>query len=382
MIRVARRVFPRAITTNAATARSESGSGIAASLVERTMTTTTSTITASSRRRPRTLFLNAARLDYDGALDFGRLESLTELIRHDADAVTCEEEMVSLVREADPEILVTKEMEVPSSALERFLASTTNLRLLCEAGTGYNNLPVKLARSKGVDVCNIPTYSNESVAHMVITYIMNFGAAMFDQARALHEGDRSNFKVFQHPIYEITGKTLGMIGGSGTIGTCVADVALPLGMNILISSRAGKLPPGHKYEHHPDVEVVPFDELFRRSDFVSVNCPLNAETRHSVGAREIRMMKPTAFLINTARGAIVHQDELIECMREGVIAGAGLDTQEVEPPPDDSEIWNLKNVFMSPHIGWRRLETRQRLVDMTCDNIEAYVRGEVVNVVN
>ena len=159
---------------------------------------------------------------------------------------------------------------------------------------------------------------------MVITYIMNFAAAMFDQARMLHQNNHQNFKVFQHPIYEISGKTLGMIGGSGTIGTAVADIALPLGMNIIISSRQERLPPGHKYENHEKVRVVPFDDVFRKSDFVSVNCPLNSRTRHLVGKREICLMKPTAFLINTARGAIINESELIECMRDGVIAGAGL----------------------------------------------------------
>ena len=256
------------------------------------------------------------------------------------------------------------------------------VKLLCEAGTGYNNIPIELARQNNIDVVNIPTYSNESVAHMVITYIMNIGAAMFDQARMLHNKDRRNFSVFQHPIYEITNKTLGMIGGSGTIGTCVADVAIPLGMNIVISSRSGKLPSGHKYEKHPRVKVVSFDDVFRLSDFVSINCPLNAETRHSIGQREIKLMKPTAFLINTARGAIINETELIECMKNRVIAGAGLDTQEVEPPADDSEIWNLDNVFLTPHIGWRRLETRQRLVDMTTDNIESYIKGDLQNIVN
>jgi glycerate dehydrogenase len=270
-------------------------------------------------------------------------------------------------------------MEVPPKALEAFPPS---VKLICEAGTGYNNIPIELARKRGISVANIPTYSNESVAHMVITYIMNFGAAIFDQARMLQNNDRRNFKVFQHPIYEITGKTLGMVGGSGTIGTCVADVALPLGMNIAISSRSGKLPKGHKYENDPRVKVVPFDDLFRQSDYVSINCPLNSETRHSIGEREIRLMKPTAFLINTARGGIINEAELIKCMKEKVIAGAGLDTQEVEPPPEDSEIWKLDNVFLTPHIGWRRLETRQRLCDMTGDNIESYIKGERKNVVN
>lgn len=311
--------------------------------------------------------------------------SLTNLICHEVDTITDPDEIVSLLQTHQPEIVITKEMEIPASTIARLPPS---IKLLCEAGTGYNNIPIDLlaqTQHTKVSVCNIPSYSNESVAHMVITYIMNYGAAMFDQARMLYrDGDRKNFTDrFQHPIYEISGKTLGMIGGSGTIGTAVADVALPLGMNIIVSSRKDTLPPGHKYADHSRVTVVPFDEVFRRSDFVSVNCPLNAETRHSIGEREIRLMKPTAFLINTARGAILNEVELIKCMKEGVIAGAGLDTQEVEPPVEDSELWSLDNVFLTPHIGWRRLETRQRLVDMTADNIEAYVKGgDLINVVN
>ena len=203
--------------------------------------------------KPRALFLNSSRLNYDAKLDLSRLSSLTDLICNDVDMVSDTAEIVNLVKQHEPEIVITKEMEVPSAALEQFPSS---VKLLAEAGTGYNNIPIDLARSHGISVCNIPTYSNESVAHMVITYIMNFGAAIFDQARMLCNGDRRNFAVFQHPIYEITGKTLGLIGGSGTIGTCVIDVAIPLGMKILISSRAGRLPPGHKYENHPSVKVV------------------------------------------------------------------------------------------------------------------------------
>ncbi|KAL9191051.1 hypothetical protein ACHAXT_000757 [Thalassiosira profunda] len=335
--------------------------------------------TRSLMRRPAAVFLNASRLDYDGALDFSRLSSLTTLTLNKVDALSDTEKIVDLVNSNHAEIVITKEMEVPSAAVERFGSS---VKLICEAGTGYNNWPIKLARSKGIDVVNIPTYSTESVAHMVITYIMNFSAAIFPQAKMLHDGDQRNFTVFQHPIYEITGKTLGLIGGSGTIGTAVVDVALPLGMEVLISSRSGKLPSGHKYEGNPKVKVVSLDELLSASDFVSINCPLNDQTRHSIGAREIRLMKSTAFLINTARGAIINETELIECMKEKAIAGAGLDTQEVEPPPPESEIWKLDNVFLTPHIGWRRLETRQRLVDMTTDNIESYIQGSVQNVVN
>lgn len=341
------------------------------------------TLAAASRllmRRPRAIFLNSARLDYDGALNFGRLAELTDLTLNDVDAITNPDEIAQLVNTSLAEIVITKEMVIPPSAIEKFEPGV--VKLMCEAGTGYNNIPISLARSHDIDVVNVPTYSTESVAHMVITYVMNFSAAIFHQARMLRDGDRGNFVVFRHPIYEITGKRLGLIGGSGTIGTAVIDVALPLGMEVSISSRSGRLPSGHKYEDHPKVKVVPLDELLATSDYVSVNCPLNDQTRHSIGSREIRLMKPTAFLINTARGAIINEGELIQCMKENVIAGAGLDTQEFEPPRPDSELWELDNVFLTPHIGWRRIETRQRLVDMTTDNIESAINGSMRNVVN
>lgn len=337
--------------------------------------------TAAARlmRRPNAIFLNASRLDYDAALDFSSLSNLTVLSLNSVDAITDADEIVNLVNSSNAEIIITKEMEVPVVALQKF---SSKVKLMCEAGTGFNNLPVKVARERGIDVVNIPTYSTESVVHMVITYIMNFSAAIFQQAKMLHEGNQTNFRVFQHPIYEITNKKLGLIGGSGTIGTAVVDIALPLGMQVLISSRSGRLPRGHKYEDDDRVKVVPLDELLASSDFVSINCPLNSDTRHSIGDREIRLMKSTAFLINTARGAIINEADLINCMKERVIAGAGLDTQELEPPHPDSDLWKLDNVFLTPHIGWRRLETRQRLVDMTTDNIESYIKGNIKNVVN
>lgn len=325
------------------------------------------------------IFLNASRLDYDHKLDFSRLSQLTEFHRNDTDYVTSVNEIVNLAQDA--EIIITKEMQVPKEAVEQFSPS---VKLVCEAGTGYNNIPIEQCRAQDIDVCNVPTYSTDAVAQMAITYLMNLSISMFDQQRMLYEDNRANFTgPFTLPLHEINGKTLGLIGGGGLIGSKVADIALQLGMKIIISSRAGKLPSNHRHANNPNVTVVKdLQDLLPYSDYVSIHCPLNDETRASFGRTQIEQMKPTAFLINTSRGAICKEPELIACLEEGVIAGAGLDVTVGEPPEMDSKLWTLPNVTLTPHIGWRRIETRQRLVDMTADNIEAYVNGNPINVVN
>jgi len=359
-------------------------------LVALTMTMASLSRLASATRvlleksKPVAIFLNASRLDYDNKLDFTRLESLTDFRRNNTDYVKNVDDILSLCKDA--EIVITKEMQVPLEALQKFPPS---IKLLCEAGTGYNNIPVQQARDQEIRVCNVPTYSTDAVAHMAITYLMNLSISMFEQQRMLYSNDRSNFTgPFTLPLNELNDKTLGLIGGGGLIGSKVADIALQLGMKIIISSRAGKLPDNHRHgKNTPNVQIVQdIDELLTNSDYVSIHCPLNDETRGMFGRREISKMKSTAFLINTSRGAICNEPQLIECLKEGVIAGAGLDVTVGEPPEPDSELWTLPNVTLTPHIGWRRIETRQRLVDMTADNIEAYVNAkdesDLINVIN
>jgi glycerate dehydrogenase len=263
--------------------------------------------------------------------------------------------------------------------------------LLCEAGTGFNNLPVQAARARGVPVCNIPTYSTEAVAHMAITYIMNFSCSMFQQQSMLLQDDRSNFTgPFTLPLHELNDKTLGLIGGAGRIGTKVAEIGVALGMKVIISSRAGSLGSDHVLCNHPAVTCTSdVNYVLQQSDYVSLHTPLNDATRGTFGRAQIEQMKPTAFLINTSRGAVCNEEELIDCLRERVIAGAGLDVTTTEPPTADSPLWDkqdLPNVWLSPHTGWRRLETRQRLLDMTADNVAAFWKAQspddYINVVN
>jgi glycerate dehydrogenase len=334
-------------------------------------------------RRPVAVFLNASRLDYDHQLDFSRLEQLCDFTRHNVDKVVDRQEMLKYVQGA--EIVITKEMEVTPDIFSDFPES---VKMLCEAGTGYNNLPIAAARARGIVVTNVPTYSTDAVAHMAITYLMNLSVSMFQQQHMLTKGDRSNFTgPFTLPLMELNGKTMGLIGGGGLIGSKVADICLALGMDVIISSRAGVLPASHRLSNHPNVTVVKdLAPLLQASDYVSIHCPLNDETRGSFGKEQLSLMKSSAFLINTSRGAICNEPELIQALQDRVICGAGLDVTTTEPPPMDSPIWTLDNCWLSPHTGWRRLETRQRLIDMTADSIEAYCKAdseeEMINVVN
>jgi glycerate dehydrogenase len=282
------------------------------------------------------------------------------------------EEIVARV--AGQEIVITKELPVPGELIARF---SDSVRLICEAGTGYNNIDLAAAKAKRIAVCNAPAYSTDAVAQLVITFVLNFSASLIPQQRMLWQGNRDNFsKSLQLPHFELAGKVLGLIGGSGAIGSKVAELALALGMEVLISSRTPK-PPARS-----GVATVPLEELLERSDFVSIHCPLTAGTRHLIDRAALEKMKPSAFLINTARGAIVREADLIEALQRGTIAGAGLDVQDPEPPAPESPLYTLENVILTPHIGWKRLETRQRLMDIVAGNVAAFIGGRPVNLVD
>ncbi len=348
------------------------------------------TVATDDESKPIALFLNCTRLDYDRKLNFDALANITDFRRNDVDAVqpissdtSIDDEIIRLIKEehAGTEILILKEMYLPETAVDRLPDS---VQLICEAGTGYNNIPIEACRQRNIDVCNIPTYSTDAVAQTAITYVMNFAMNLFEQQAMLQRNDRSNFNgPFTLPLMELNGKTLGLVGGSGRIGTKVAEIALVLGMKVVISSRNPRLPESHALYNNPRVCVTTdVDDLLRESDFVSLHTPLNAKTEGTFGRAQISKMKPTAYLINTSRGKVCNETEVIDCLKEGVIAGAGLDVTATEPPSADSELWDLPNAWLSPHIGWRRLETRQRLVDMTVDNVQAYIDKDVINRVN
>ena len=198
---------------------------------------------------------------------------------------------------------------------------------------------------------------------------------MQTQMAMLAKGNHDNFtKNLQVPHVEVNGKTLGIIG-AGNIGRTVMKIAKALDMNILVYTRTPKN--DEENVHYADLETV-----LKNSDYISLHCPLTPATRHLINADTLALMQPTAFLINTSRGALIDEQALIQALKDHKIAGAGLDVQETEPPVKDSPLYTLDNVILTPHMGWKGLETRQRLLSILKGNIDGFINGNPVNVVS
>ena len=313
----------------------------------------------------RVVVVNASKMNYDQALDFSVLSSDVQVYDDGTNA-----ELIERIQGA--RVVVTKELPVGADLLSQF---PDTVKLIVEAGTGYNNIDLNAAKERGITVCNIPAYSTERVAHTVIMMILNFASTMQKQIGMLAKGDRSNFtKHLQVSHTEVNGKTLGVVG-AGHIGMEVIKVAKALGMNILVHTRTPKA-------DGDGIRYVSLDELLENSDYITLHCPLNDQTKHMINKETIGKMKPSAVIINTGRGPLINEAELCEALAAKRIAGAGLDVQEVEPPAEDSPLYTLDNVILTPHMGWKGLETRQRLVGIIRDNVQAFFKGEPINVVS
>ena len=193
--------------------------------------------------------------------------------------------------------------------------------------------------------------------------------------KMLGNGNHDNFTHnLQVPHVEVNGKTLGVVG-AGHIGKNVIKIAQALDMDIMVYTRTPR-------EDHDGIHYVSFDTLLKNSDYISLHCPLTSSTKHMINKDTLSLMKPTAFIINTSRGALIDEKALVEALKNQTIAGAGLDVQEEEPPKEDSPLYQLDNVILTPHMGWKGLETRQRLVSILARNIKAYLEGNPINVVS
>lgn len=301
------------------------------------------------------VFLDAATM---GDVSFEPFESLGEFISY---PTSTPEQARERVKDADVvminKVLVNKDL----------IDAAPALKLVCVAATGVNNIDVEYAASKGIPVRNVAGYSTDSVAQSTFMHILSLagGAPYFDES--VKSGSYSRSGMFTDPNWnwtELAGKTIGIIG-MGNIGRKVAAIAQAFGMEVCYYSTSGTA-------HCKDYPCLPLDELLKVSDIVSVHAPLNERTLNLLGAREFAMMKPTAYVVNAGRGAIIVEKDLADAVDNGVIAGAGIDVFVQEPIPEDHPYLKMKHperMRLAPHVAWASVEARKRLVAMMADNV-------------
>jgi lactate dehydrogenase-like 2-hydroxyacid dehydrogenase len=257
---------------------------------------------------------------------------------------------------------------VPSLRVDAdFLARARHLRVVSTVSVGFDHIDVPAATARGVAVCHTPGVLSDAVADLTMAMILELARGLPEYERFARDG-RWSKGVAPSLGSDLRGKALGIIG-MGRIGRCVAVRAAAFGMRILyhdVAADAGD----------PTWLQCKFDEVLRESDFVSLHTNLTPETHHVIGAHALAMMKPTAFLINTARGACVDQAALCDALQAGAIAGAALDVLEIEPPPTVDPIFSVPNLILLPHVGSATRETRQAMLDLAVDNLLAVLRGQ------
>lgn len=303
------------------------------------------------------VFLDAATM---GDVSFAPISALGEL---ECYQTSSREE--SLERVKDAEILIINKILVDKELID----AAPSLRLICEAATGVNNIDLEYAASKGIPVRNAVGYSTDSVVQMTFMMILSLvgKCRYFDDFVKSGEYSRSGlFTNVDRMFFELRGKRLGIIG-LGNIGGRVAMVGEAFGMAVSYFSTSGT-------SHSKDYPSVSLDTLMSESDIISIHAPYNQRTAGLIGETELRMMKPSAYIVNMGRGGIVDEAALAKAIDEGRIAGAGVDVFTAEPLPSDNPLMNVRNLdrlILTPHIGWASTEARQRLVQMIAGNISS-----------
>ena len=279
-----------------------------------------------------------------------------------------------LERAADAEILLTNKVIINKEAME----ALPQLKYIGVLATGYNVVDVEAARERGIVVTNIPAYSTPSVAQMVFAHILNITQRVGHYADEARQGVWTACKDFSYsntPLWELQGKKIGIVG-LGNTGYNTARIAIGFGMKVYAYTSKSRL------QLPPEIRKAELDELFATCDIVSLHCPLTADTHHLVNESRLKLMKPTAILINTGRGPLVDEQALADALNNGTIYAAGVDVLSTEPPTPDNPLLSAKNCFITPHIAWATKEARQRLLQIAQDNVEQFIKNKPINVVS
>lgn len=276
----------------------------------------------------------------------------------------------------EAEILVANKILIDRKVIE----NSKQLKLICVAATGVNNVDLIAAKQRDIQVCNVRAYATSSVVQHVFSFILALIRKLIPYKKSVIKGEWTHsdfFCYFDEPISELGGKTLGIIG-YGELGRAVAKVARCFGMNVLIAR-------SHNAEHKPDLRErrTDLNVLLSQADVVTLHCPLTENNRYMLGAKEFAAMRSDAILINTARGGLVDEMALLHALEMNQIGGAGLDVLEEEPPSVNNTLisYRADNLIITPHIAWASRESRQRLVNEIVKNIQAFKQGQPRNIV-
>ena len=312
------------------------------------------------------VFLDESTITLDDDIDFSVLKQLGDYAGYPH---STEEEIIQ--RAAGAEVVIPNKVRVTPRVIE----SLDSLRLIAEIATGYDNVDLQAAQENNVTVCNVAGYAANTVPQHTFALILNLATKAHLYHADVMAGEwakASSFNLLNYPTFELKGLTIGIIG-FGTIGRGVAQIAEGFGMRVLAHDMAGI-----QGADYPNTDL---ETIFSESDFVTVHCPLTDQTRNLIDVEALGKMKPTAMVINTARGGIVDEEALAAALNSGRIAGAGFDVLTGEPPVEGNVLLTAKNVIMTPHCAWSTREARQKLVDETAQNIRTFFEGRPRNVV-
>lgn len=304
-----------------------------------------------------------------GDLSWGSLKELGEVTVYER---TRREEIAG--RAADADIVLTNKVVMD----REMMALLPRLKYIGVLATGFNVVDIEAARERDIIVTNVPAYSTESVAQTVFAHLLtvtNRTEHYAEQNRQGRWAENRDFCYWDTELTELAGKTMGIVG-LGHIGRRVAEIALAFGMQVkaMTSKKAEELPAG--------IQKAELQSLLASSDVVSLHCPLTEGTRHLIHRETLRLMKPSAILINTGRGPLVDDEALAEALNEGRLRAYCADVVTDEPPKTDHPLLHVPNAFITPHIAWATVEARKRLLQTAIGNVEAFVNGHPVNVVS
>lgn len=307
-----------------------------------------------------------------GDLSWESLEALGDLTVYDR--TSYEDSPLIAERIGDAEIVITNKTPVSKATIDK----CPNIRMITVLATGYNITDYIYAKEKGIIVCNVPTYGTASVSQFSIALLLEICHHIGHHSQAVQEGrwaSNPDWCFWDYPLIELENKTIGIIG-FGRIGKSEGRIAKALGMKVIA------------YDFHPSdegraiAEYVDLDTLYRSSDVISLHCSLNAGNTGMINKQAIAKMKDRVILINNARGQLINEQDVADALNSGKIAAAGLDVVYTEPIRDDNPLLKARNCIITPHISWAPKESRQRIMECTAKNIEMYLKGSPVNVVN